>query len=57
MDVEIALKTMSTKSFFIVLMGEFKQTTELFHRILCKTTDSAASNSFLISQKTQVFYA
>ena len=35
--------------------GEFKQTTELFHRILCNTTDGVFLNPFLIPQKNQFF--
>jgi len=36
-------------------LGKFKQTTGLFHRIFCNTTDGGALNRFLISQKNATF--
>jgi hypothetical protein len=47
--------------FFVVknhgLLGDFKQTTELFHRFFSKTTTGVALNYFLISQKLPVFHS
>jgi len=36
-------------------VGKFKQTTDLFHRISCNTTDKAVLNHFLMSQKRHQF--